>query len=84
MAGSRERASRPLEENARLRAMEIGLTPSRSARIIELKEDPDVWRPIVKAARHGAVTLIYSSRDAAHNNAVALQEFLKVHQPRLR
>jgi uncharacterized protein YeaO (DUF488 family) len=51
---------------------------------IELKDDPDAWRPIVEAARHGTVTLIYSSHDTAHNNALALQEFLKVHQPRLR
>ena len=51
---------------------------------IELKDDPDAWRPIVEAARHGTVTLIYSSPDTAHNNALALQEFLKVHQPRLR
>jgi uncharacterized protein YeaO (DUF488 family) len=47
-------------------------------------EIPDAWRPIVEAARRGTVTLIYSSRDTAHNNALALQEFLKVHQPRLR
>jgi hypothetical protein len=32
VAGSRERASRPLEEDAMLRALEIGLTPTRSAR----------------------------------------------------
>lgn len=27
--------------------------------------------------RHGAVTLLYSARDEAHNQAVVLQEFLK-------
>lgn len=36
-------------------------------------------QPIIEAARHGAVTLIYSSQDTEHNNAVALQEFLQQH-----
>ena len=43
----------------------------------ELKANPDAWQPILEAARHGTVTLVYSSHDAAHNNAVALQEFLE-------
>ncbi|HXE10724.1 MAG TPA: DUF488 domain-containing protein [Bryobacteraceae bacterium] len=42
----------------------------------ELMANPDAWEPILQAARHGAVTLIYSSHDTEHNNAVALQEFL--------
>ncbi|HVJ07304.1 MAG TPA: DUF488 domain-containing protein [Acidisarcina sp.] len=45
----------------------------------ELKANPDAWRPIVEAARKGPVTLIYSSHDTEHNNAVALQDFLKHH-----
>jgi uncharacterized protein YeaO (DUF488 family) len=49
----------------------------------ELQANPDFWRPIVVAARHAPVTLIYSSHDAEHDNAVALQTFLK-HRSRAR
>jgi uncharacterized protein YeaO (DUF488 family) len=43
----------------------------------ELKANPDTWQPILQAARRGTVTLVYSSHDTEHNNAVALQEFLQ-------
>ena len=42
----------------------------------ELDACPEGWQPIVSAARRGPVTLVYSSHDTAHNNAVALQEYL--------
>ena len=42
----------------------------------ELQVNPDSWRPIIEASRHGPVTLIYSSHDTEHNNAVALRDFL--------
>ncbi len=42
----------------------------------ELDARPEAWRPILAAARRGTVTLVYSSRDEAHNNAVALREYL--------
>jgi uncharacterized protein YeaO (DUF488 family) len=42
----------------------------------ELASRPEAWQPIVSAARRGRVTLVYSSHDTQHNNAVALQEFL--------
>lgn len=45
----------------------------------ELKANPASWQPILDAARHGTVTLIYSSHDTEHNNAVALEEFLQHH-----
>lgn len=48
----------------------------------ELEKRPEAWRPIVDAARKGTVTLIYSSHDTEHNNAVALQKFLKRHLPK--
>ena len=48
----------------------------------ELKANPDAWQPILQAARRGTVTLVYSSHDADHNNAVALQEFLEHHLPK--
>ena len=43
----------------------------------ELGSQPEVWHPIASAARRGRVTLVYSSHDTQHNNAVALQEFLR-------
>jgi uncharacterized protein YeaO (DUF488 family) len=43
----------------------------------ELDTRPEAWQPILSKARRGVVTLVYSSRDAVHNNAVALQEYLR-------
>ncbi len=43
----------------------------------ELDSNPQAWLPIVSAARRGPVTLVYSSYDTEHNNAVALREYLK-------
>jgi uncharacterized protein YeaO (DUF488 family) len=43
----------------------------------ELDARPQAWKPIASAARRGRVTLVYSSHDAQHNNAVALQQYLK-------
>ena len=43
----------------------------------ELDSRPEAWQPIVSAARRGTVMLVYSSHDAEHNNAVALQQYLR-------
>lgn len=43
----------------------------------ELKHRKDRLSPILEAAREGNVTLLYSSHDSEHNNAVALREFLQ-------
>src|SRR4051794_35835668 len=43
----------------------------------ELNAHPEAWQPLVEAARRGTVTLIYSSHDTDHNNAVALKEFVE-------
>jgi uncharacterized protein YeaO (DUF488 family) len=43
----------------------------------ELDSQPETWRPILTAARRGTVTLVYSSHDQEHNNAVALKEYLQ-------
>ena len=42
----------------------------------ELDRHPEAWAPIVDAARRGTVTLVYSSHDEQHNNAVALKAYL--------
>jgi len=44
----------------------------------ELEAKPESWRPLLEAARAGNVTLLFSARDEAHNNAVALKAFLEV------
>ncbi len=43
----------------------------------ELDRAPDVWAPIRDASRRGAVTLLYSSHDTEHNNAVALKDYIE-------
>src|SRR6516225_8898609 len=43
----------------------------------ELKVHADVIEPIVEAAHRGSVTLLYSSHDQEHNNAVALKSYLE-------
>ena len=43
----------------------------------ELKHHRDVLSPILEAAHKGRVTLLYSSHDTEHNNAVALREFVE-------
>jgi uncharacterized protein YeaO (DUF488 family) len=42
----------------------------------ELKRQTGALSPILEVAQHGTVTLLYSSHDRDHNNAVALKEFL--------
>ncbi len=42
----------------------------------QLDAHPNAWEPILKGARKGIVTLLYSARDTEHNNALALKEFL--------
>jgi uncharacterized protein YeaO (DUF488 family) len=44
----------------------------------ELEKNAEAWEPIQRAAERGRVTLLYSSHDTEHNNAVALKEFLEV------
>ena len=43
----------------------------------ELDARPEVWQPLLQAARRGAVTLLYSARDTEHNNALALKAYLE-------
>lgn len=44
----------------------------------ELDSQPESWRSIVSLVRRGTVTLVYSSHDEEHNNAVALREYLEL------
>ena len=43
----------------------------------ELEKNVEACKPIQRVAERGRVTLVYSSHDEEHNNAVALKEFLE-------
>ena len=42
----------------------------------ELRQHADLLDPLRALARKGPITLVYSAHDEAHNNAVAMREFL--------
>jgi uncharacterized protein YeaO (DUF488 family) len=44
---------------------------------VQLDEHPEALQPLLDAARQGDVVLLYGARDEAHNNAVALKEYLE-------
>jgi uncharacterized protein YeaO (DUF488 family) len=46
----------------------------------ELDDNPGAWEPILEASKRGAVTLLYSAHDTAHNGAVVLQQYLAEHE----
>jgi uncharacterized protein YeaO (DUF488 family) len=43
----------------------------------ELNAHPAAWQPILEAAHKSTVTLLFSSHDVEHNNAVALRAYLE-------
>lgn len=43
----------------------------------ELDSRPEAWAPIRDTAGHHTVTLLYSSHDTEHNNAVALKQYVE-------
>lgn len=43
----------------------------------ELDAKPEIWEPLIRAAKHHRVTLVFSSHDLKHNNAVALKKYLE-------
>jgi uncharacterized protein YeaO (DUF488 family) len=49
----------------------------RKRYLAELSANPEAWQALVDAARSGTITLIYSSHDGEHSNAVALKEFVE-------
>jgi uncharacterized protein YeaO (DUF488 family) len=50
----------------------------------ELATKPGIWKPLLEATRKRTITLIYSSHDAEHNNAVVLKEFLDSEASKMR
>ncbi len=49
----------------------------RKKYFIELDAHPEAWERLCDSAGRGPVTLLYSSHDQEHNNAVALKEYLE-------
>ncbi len=43
----------------------------------ELDANPVAWREILQSAERHPVTLLFSSRDAEHNNVVVLRDYLE-------
>ena len=42
----------------------------------ELRAHPDAVQPLLDAARHGPVSLLFAARDTERNNAVVLKAYL--------
>ena len=49
----------------------------RTRYFVELDMHPDALRPLLDAAKQGDITLVYSSHDLEHNNAVALKRYVE-------
>jgi uncharacterized protein YeaO (DUF488 family) len=43
----------------------------------ELNGQPETWQPLLAAMKTGEVTLLFSSHDQEHNNALVLKTYLK-------
>ncbi len=43
----------------------------------ELDSKPETWRPLLEAARHGDVTLLFSTKELERNNAISLRAYLE-------
>ena len=43
----------------------------------ELDGKPEIWRPLVEVARKGDLTLLFSTKELEHNNAVSLRAYLE-------
>ena len=43
----------------------------------ELDGKPEIWQPLLEAARRGKTTLLFSTRELERNNAVTLRAYLE-------
>lgn len=46
----------------------------------ELDSNRSAWDPLLDAATHGTVTLLYSAHDTLHNGAIVLRDYLAEQQ----
>lgn len=49
----------------------------RKRYLAELRANSAAWEPLLEAARHGNVLLLYAARDTEHNSALLLRDFLR-------
>ncbi|MCC6773269.1 MAG: DUF488 domain-containing protein [Gemmatimonadaceae bacterium] len=47
--------------------------------LVELRANPDGWKPLLARSRRGRVTLVYAARDTEHSGALVLKTFLEKH-----
>ncbi len=45
----------------------------------ELDAKPEAWAPLLRAAEHGPLTLLFAAKNEQANNAVALKIYLESH-----
>lgn len=45
----------------------------------ELDAAPEAWAPLITAAKHATLTLLFSARDPERNSALLLREYLLEH-----
>jgi uncharacterized protein YeaO (DUF488 family) len=50
----------------------------------ELDRRVELLAPLVEKSHAGSVTLVFGAKDAEHNNAVALKEYLERRAPRMK
>ena len=57
----------------------VGMSPSEFQRRYraQLRENHEAYRSLLDAAKQGNITLLYSARDAEHNNAIVLKSYLE-------
>ncbi len=48
----------------------------------ELDKHPEAWQPLLALLKKRAVTLLFSSHDAEHNNVLALKSYLEDRLPK--
>lgn len=73
------REAAPSDELRRARhGGELGWGEFRRAYLAELKTQRDALRRLAAAARQERLTLVFAARDAVHNNAVVLRQYLKM------
>lgn len=60
---------------------EISWSEFRDRYLSELKKHREKLRPLVEKARKGRVTLLFSSKNNEHNNAVVVKQYLQMLAP---
>lgn len=59
-------------------------TEFRRRYFAELDKYPGAWEAILRGARRGRITLLYSSHETKYNNAVAFKDYLEAKAGKLK